>query len=172
MGGDIEVSSAFGAGSCFTIDIPLVRVELPEEIVVEERSDVDSLARARLLMLEANPLSQGIMRALLTPRVRQLQIVSEPDEAIGAIAGGAIDHVLADAGALRLDLALVGQLAEAATAQKARLSILWPTPEAAVAEALATFGAQLIAKPLAAPELLNALEMIYRREPASHDIAA
>jgi hypothetical protein len=49
---------------------------------------------------------------------------------------------------------------------------MWPTPDATITEALAARGIQLIAKPLAAPELLNALEMIYRREPASHDIAA
>jgi signal transduction histidine kinase len=172
MGGDIEVSSVLGAGSCFTIDIPLVRVVLPEEIIVEERSDVDGLARARLLLIEANPLSQGILRALLTPKVRQLQITGELDEALRAIADGAIDHVLADAGALRLDLALVGRLAEAAAAQKTRLSVMWPTPDAEIAATLAEHDVQLIVKPLAAPDLLNALEMTYRREAASHDIAA
>jgi signal transduction histidine kinase len=172
MGGDIDVASTLGAGSTFTIDIPLERSVVPEEIEVAERSDIDSLVRARMVLIETNPLSQGIFRALLTPRVRQLQVVMELEEALPLIAGGAIDHILADAASLKLDLAMVGRLAEAAAAQRARLSILWPTPDADIMAALAAFGTQLIAKPVAAPELLNALEMIYHREAASHDIAA
>jgi signal transduction histidine kinase len=172
MGGDIDVASTLGAGSAFTIDIPLVRAVLPVVEMADERSDIDSLARAELLLVEANPLSQGILRALLSPKVRQLHIVAEPAEALRAIATGSIDHILADGGALGLDLGVVAQLAEAAGVQRARLSILWPTPDADVVAAINSAGAHLISKPITAPELLNALEMIYRPQAASHGIAA
>jgi signal transduction histidine kinase len=172
MGGDISVASTFGVGSTFTIELPLVRAQLPATETVSERGDVVSLALADLLLIEANPLSQGILRALLGPKVRQLHVTAEVDEGLRIIASGAIDHVVADGATLGLDRIVAARLAEVAGAQRTHLSILWPTPDADIVNEFETRGVQLIAKPIAPPELLNALEMIYRTEATSHDIAA
>jgi len=50
---------------------------------------------------------------------------------------------------------------------------LWPAPDDAIRLSLADAGAdQIIAKPIAAPDLLAALQNGYTREQNSRDIAA
>ena len=172
MGGDIVVTSTNGAGSTFTIDIPLVRAVAPVVELAPERSEIVSLAQAQLLLVEANPLNQGIMRAMIGPKVRVLHVAGDLDEAFKLVAGGSIDHVLADGGALDLDVATAGRMIDAASVQRARVTILWPAPDADLVQNLEARGAQVVAKPIMPSELLNALEMTYRLETASHDIAA
>jgi CheY-like chemotaxis protein len=172
MGGDIDVASSLGAGSAFTIRLPLIRVIVPVTESGSKRGAIGRLAAAELLLIEANPLSQGILRALIEPRVRKLHVQPDLAEALKALADGGIDHVLADGATLGLDTAVAGRLADAALAHHALVSILWPSPDDAIAAALEDRGAHLIAKPITPPELLNALEMIYPRDDTSHDIAA
>ncbi|UAK24470.1 ATP-binding protein [Sphingomonas nostoxanthinifaciens] len=171
MGGDVTVSSLLGAGSTFILDLPLERAAVPE--AKPSAGAPSKLAAADLLLVDANPLAQGIMRALLTPAVGSLRIVASLDEALAAIAAGGVDHVVADGGTLGLDAGRAGAVADAAHAAGARLTLLWPQPDASTADDLRARGVtHLIAKPIQAPDLLAALQMVYDPQPASRDIAA
>ena len=170
MGGDVMVASTLGAGSVFSLDLPLERCAAP---AATAQRAIGCLAEADLLLVEANPLSQGIMRAVLGGAVGGLHIVADGEAALAALAAGGIDHVLADGASLGLDSAAARRLADATEQAGARLTILWPTPDDAVRQALAAAGVNhLVAKPIGAADLLAALQKVYAARMAGQDIAA
>ena len=172
MGGDVAVESVLGAGSTFILTLPLVRGAAVAD-PARDHVPPSRLSAAQLLVVEANPLAQGVLRAVLGSQVAGLAMVSDPDEAIARLAEGGIDHVLADGATLGLEVTAAVRLIEAATASGAVASLLWPAPEAELGAALEAAGAaQVIAKPISAPDLLARLALIYDRDSAVRDIAA
>ena len=170
MGGNVRVASMLGTGSTFTVDLPLVRADLPGLAPAEARGEIGTLSAAEMLLIEANPLSQGVLRALLTPAVTRLAIVSDVGAAEQLLDGA--DHVLADAGAFALDIATASDFASTLVQSGRRVSMLWPAPDASVVEVMQRNGVQLIAKPITAPDLLAALQMGYGAAGESRELAA
>jgi signal transduction histidine kinase len=172
MGGDVTVSSIFGTGATFTVDLPL------EEIVRSAASapvnrDPKRLSTVRLLLVEANPLSQSVMRAVLTPHVADLTAVSNIEEAIAAIESGRADLILADAVTIGCDMNEAAKLALVANETGAQLAILWPSPQRTIEEAAAAHGvALLIAKPINAADLVSRLTSLMAGELSPAGIAA
>jgi len=170
MGGDVSVASVPGAGSTFTLRLPLVRAAVAPVRRAADTAD-RSLADVVLLLLEPNPLAQGILRALIGPHVARLEVAGTPAAAAELLTQGGIDHLLADGGAFGCRPAEVASLL--AGAGGARVTMLWPAPDEAVVAALAVAGAdEVIAKPIAAPELLVRLGMGYRQDAHAHELAA
>jgi len=171
MGGDVTVVSTLGAGSTFTLTLPLERGAA--DVAPADRIAATSLATANLLMIEPNPLGQGIMRALLAGECASVQFVTEISQALDALNTGAIDHVLAEGTGLGLDPVTAGTLAAACADAKARFTLLWrePTPEL-----LAQFAEEgvshVVAKPISAPELLSEMNKVYGEPITSRNIAA
>jgi len=104
MGGDVTVASTLGAGSTFTLTLPLERGAT--EVARADRPAATSLATAEVLMIEPNPLGQGIMRALLTGECAGVQFVADIPAALQALEMGALDHLVAEGSGLGLDAAL------------------------------------------------------------------
>jgi signal transduction histidine kinase/CheY-like chemotaxis protein len=171
MGGDVTVASTLGAGSTFTLTLPLERGTV--ELAPADRPAATSLATAELLMIEPNPLGQGIMRALLAGECAGVQFATEVPAALEALKTGAVDHVIAEGSALGLEPADAGELAEACAAANARFTLLWREPSPELLRQFADHGvAHVVSKPISAPDLLSEMNKVYGNPIVSRTIAA
>jgi signal transduction histidine kinase len=171
MGGDVTVISTLGAGSTFILTLPLERGAA--EVAPADRVAATSLLSANLLMIEPNPLGQGIMRALLTGECGSVQFATEVGQALDMLKAGTIDHVIAEGSALGLDPQSAGELAATCAEAKARFTLLWREP---TSQLLAEFSKEgvthVVAKPISAPDLLSEMNKVYAEPIASRNIAA
>ena len=161
MGGSIGVTSQLGEGSAFTVILPLRRsaeVE-PQQPAADQTGRAHDLGGCRLLIIEANPLAQSVLRSTFAARVRDLEVTGSVDEALEALGLGVFDHVLADGVALggpedeRLQ-----RLTAIAAAGDAAISVMWPSPDEGTRARLAQAGAaQVIAKPITPADLVAAM---------------
>ncbi len=170
MGGLISVSSKPGEGSAFTVVLPLQRAAA---LILEEApppsagdASASSLSDCRLLVIEANPLIQSVLRGALSAHVRALEI-ADGAAALDLLRIERFDRVLADAGALGVDLdervAGVSRVAEAA---RAPVAVLWPAPDEALIGRLRAAGAaEVLSKPITPADLLAALRRACEEQP-------
>jgi signal transduction histidine kinase len=171
MGGDVTVASTLGAGSTFTLSLPLERGAA--EVARADRPIAISLSTAELLMIEPNPLGQGIMRALLTGECAGVQFVPDIPTALETLKAGAIDHVIAEGSSLGLDPAGAGELAAACAGANVRFTLMWREPTAEQRAQFAEQGiAHVVAKPISAPDLLSEMNKVYDEPIVRRTIAA
>ncbi len=171
MAGDVTLDSVPGAGATFTVAVPLVRAE--PVAARAARPAAARLADAELLVIDANPLQQGIMRALLAGETGGVGFAPDLPRAIAALEKQGVDHILADAGTLGLDVEVAARVATMAAEAGAHFTLMWPTPSPALIADLRARGVHhVLAKPIAAADLIPALKMRYGRPAAAEDMAA
>jgi CheY-like chemotaxis protein len=172
MGGSIGVESELGQGSVFTIILPLRRSAeaAPEPAAAPDGGPVCELAGCRLLIVEANPLAQSVLRGALAAKTRDLEIIASAEEALEALKLGVFDHVLADGGALGAsEDEKLQRLEELASVSATAISVMWPSPDEAIRSRLLEAGAaQVLAKPITPQNLLAALTGWFAAEVPDH----
>lgn len=155
MGGEVTVSSTPGEGSCFAVKLPLEVASL-----ADSEGDVGHHGPA-LLIVDRNPISRSMLRALLSPRAGDVAFASSADEAVRIIAEGAPGQVLVDDATVRAERdpdAALTLMAAAALVKGAKLSLLWSAADDAETARLAATGvAKIIRKPISGGDLVAAL---------------
>ena len=163
MGGSIGVSSEMGRGSVFEVVLPLRRgaaIEPAPQAAVDGARP-QRLGDCRLLIVEANPLAQSVLRSTLGPRVREIEVAPSGEDALAALKVSPCDHLLADgAGLGGSEEERLQRLEEiAAAAGAAAISLMWPSPDDELRQRLLAAGAaQVLAKPITPADLAAALE--------------
>ena len=159
MGGDIGLASVLGEGSTVTVRLPLER---PAAQAADARADRRGAPRAlqdcRVLVCDANPLTQAVIKATLAAQAQSVEAVGSCEEAEGA--GGRFDLVLVDAAALGAErqARLASLRALAAAAAPAVVAVLIPDiGEDEAGRLLGAGAAQIIKKPIAASALAGEL---------------
>ncbi|THD71915.1 ATP-binding protein [Phenylobacterium sp.] len=95
MGGTIDLSSAEGVGSKFTVRLPALAAAQAAP-TVESRASIAVADGVRVLAAEDNPMNQVVLRTLLEAGEIQVTMVSNGEEAVAAWAPGRWDLVLMD----------------------------------------------------------------------------
>jgi CheY-like chemotaxis protein len=98
MGGTIMVTSQPGAGSVFTVELPLRHALTAESpAAVEPQPDPQAPGRAlRILAAEDNVTNQLVLRALLEPLEADVTLAADGREAVAAFVDQIFDVVLMD----------------------------------------------------------------------------
>ena len=165
LGGTISVVSELGAGSTFTITLPLVVGDVVTDETRVARSPATDLASARVLLLDANLLAQAMLQSLLEAVSAGVEVASTRAEAEAILSRGAIDHLVLDAGSVVSDPADLSAVLQAAQSAGARTSVLVPASGPhSVNEVEAAGADQAIAKPVAGSMLIARMKLLYVNE--------
>jgi signal transduction histidine kinase len=94
MGGDVTVSSTPGNGSRFTMTLPLI------DAAPAESSDEPVREGDAVLIVDGNPITRAMFKALLEPHAGAIEFAPDLSEAAGRLNAGGIARVLIDGGSV------------------------------------------------------------------------
>ena len=159
LGGGITVASEVGRGTTFTLTLPLVAEAAPAAPAAPTQA---SERMTGLLLIEGNPLTQGVMRNLLEPRYPALRVAADGDAALAMIDSGRERQLLLDARAARMNgrapLDALRTVVDRARAGGMHVTLMLAPDDDLPLEAVATVGAdQLVLKPVSGAALIARL---------------
>ena len=166
MGGDITVETNAVGGADFLVTLPLERAPVDDASKPDANDVAHRLIDLRVVIVEANPITQGGLRSLLERRVDSLQFSSTVKEAIADIAAGVPHVVIASFpkggrspdGAMDRDMA---ELARACRRAGVDLVIILDPADLAGVSGLQLLGASYLERPVIATNLAEHLESLH-----------
>jgi PAS domain S-box-containing protein len=185
MQGEISAISEPGAGSTFTVRIPLPRTtplaqydaRRAEPRVAEPSADVASMGQLRILLAEDHPINQRVVQLILEPSGADLTIVSNGREALEIFQPNRFDLILMDMQMPVMD----GLAATREIRRRERELGVAPTPIAMLTanamcehrdQATAAGADHLIAKPITPESLTAGVEFALAKADAAAAAAA
>jgi signal transduction histidine kinase/ActR/RegA family two-component response regulator len=96
MGGQVEVASAPGVGSTFTVYLPLERLEGEAAVEPEAAPELLDISGARVLLAEDHPTNQKVVQLILESVGVEPVIVENGQAALDALKAARFDVVLMD----------------------------------------------------------------------------
>jgi PAS domain S-box-containing protein len=156
MGGTISVESEQQKGSTFRISLPVLEVDVPQKIALDD--GLAHLAGKRVLVVDDNATNREIVTRHARSWGMEPLAVELPSEALALIeAGEAFDIAVLDMMMPVMDgLALAGEIRARRSAEELPLLLLTSLGHLPQAESGSVFSAQL-AKPFKASQLYNTL---------------
>ena len=167
LGGSLELQSAVGVGSTFTLRLPLVLPERPESASQPSAYlRPAALADATLLVVESNPVVQGMVRTLFEADVAKVVMVSDGEAALAELARGQVDHLLVEGQSASPEpgerIAVIRRLIETAGRTGLSSTILFAVSDDLPIAELAQVGAtQMIMKPVGGRQLVQLIRDCY-----------
>lgn len=155
MGGTLGVESELGKGSTFILTLPLVRPAAGADGVGEGPCPAGEV----FLIVEANPLTQSVLKSVVAPLGLAAETAASLDAAVERLGAGGVAALLVDANGLgaHMDDRLKA-LSRLTSAGARRIVVTWPSPDEETLHNLRGAGAaQVIAKPISAARLTAAL---------------
>jgi signal transduction histidine kinase/CheY-like chemotaxis protein len=182
MGGVIEAQSVSGEGSCFVVDLPLVRPAGSARVAATAAPDAGAMSpdqggrRLRILAADDNATNRLVLKALLDPLDVELVQVEDGREAVSTWRAGDFDVILMD---IQMPVMDGVQSTLAIRSEEARCARP-PTPIFAlsanamphqVQTYLAAGMSGHLAKPINVAELYEVLAGVESAEPGLADVA-
>lgn len=96
MGGTLHASSEEGAGSVFTLEIPLPFSLRSEDVQAQTQSDVSNGGDQEVLLVEDNPVNQTVIEAMLRSLGYRVTLVSDGAQAVQRFDARRFSAVLMD----------------------------------------------------------------------------
>lgn len=162
MGGDLTVESELGVGSRFTVRLPLRRAAFDQGAIGVGAEDERDLAAASVLLIEANPLAQGVLKAALAGQVSGLEVARTLAEARAALGTRRFDLLLVEGKCLSAEGANAFEAVRCLAREGggAAVVVLW-AGRAEDAPELSRAGARrVIPKPIATADLVQELRTL------------
>jgi CheY-like chemotaxis protein len=161
MGGDVSVRSTPGQGSTFILDLPLLLAAAPEAAMTAVGGTPSAL-----LILDRNPITRSMLRAVLEERAGSVVFASSVEEAVERIGTGGVAQLLIDDATIKANddvMSALGTLSAAASRVGTRTTLLWLRPDDAQRAEFMRAGIHaVVGKPIQGAALAAALFPLYK----------
>ena len=163
LGGDVTVASTVGAGSCFTLRLPLRHADA---LTADAGAVANPFDGAQLLVVEADRVAATLLRMTLVGEGASTMVAGDVKAAVAMLAAGDVTHVVCSVAIAGGAADELRPLIEAADVAGAPVSLIVdPDGPISVASLMLLGATQIIVRPLDPDQLSAALASLCSAAP-------